>query len=173
MSSALAAVVRELEQHAARAGWDQPAQLFALVGTAELARREPALAEALGIDPSAGGLTPVEQDALPVGQELEDVLQQIEWPPEVSGCAAVVERLVLPPGADSDIPDDRIEAAEYAATHPDRQEVRIVAAATRDGASWCALRLRSHDDDDSVLAGADLVPPLLQLLHATLEPDDE
>jgi hypothetical protein len=173
MSSALAAVVRELEQHAARAGWDQPAQLFALVGTAELARREPALAEALGIDPSAGGLTPVEQDALPVGQELEDVLQQIEWPQEVAGCAAVVERLVLPPGADGDIPDDRVEAAEYAATHPDRHEVRIVAAATRDGASWCALRLRSHDDDESVLTGADLVPPLLQLLHATLEPDDE
>lgn len=171
--SGLAEVVRELELHAARGGWDQPAQLYALVETAELVTREPALAQALGIEGATEGLTPVEQDALPPGQELEDVLQRIEWPAEVAGCAAVVERLVLPPGADSDIPDDRIEAAEYAATHPDRQEVRIVAAATRDGASWCALRLRSHDDDDSVLAGADLVPPLLQLLHATLEPDDE
>jgi hypothetical protein len=166
----LSDVVRELELHAAQAGWDQPAQIFALVETTELVRREPALAEALGITDADGGLTPVEQDALPPGQELEDVLQQIEWPGEVAGCAAVVERLVLPPGADADIPDDRSEAAEFAAAHPDRQEVRIVAAATRDGESFCALRLRSHDDDQTVLGGPDLVPPLLQLLHATLEP---
>jgi len=168
--SPLSDVVRELEQHAAQSGWDQPAQIFALVETTELVRREPALAEALGIAEAAGGLTPVEQDALPPGQELEDVLQQIEWPEEVAGCAAVVERLVLPPDADADIPDDRADAADYAAAHPDRQEVRIVAAATRDGESFCALRLRSHDDDQSVLGGPDLVPPLLQLLHATLEP---
>lgn len=167
----LAEVVRELELHAAQSGWDQPAQIFALVETTELVRREPALAEALGIADATEGLTPVEQDALPPGQELEDVLQQIEWPEEVAGCAAVVERLVLPPEADADIPADRTEAAEYAAGHPDRQEVRIVAAATRDGESFCALRLRSHDDDQSVLGGPDLVPPLLQLLHATLEPE--
>jgi hypothetical protein len=166
----LSEVVRELELHAAQAGWDQPAQIFALVETTELVRREPALAEALGITDADGGLTPVEQDALPPGQELEDVLLQIEWPEEVAGCAAVVERLVLPPGADADIPDDRGKAAEYAAAHPDRQEVRIVAAATRDGESFCALRLRSHDDDQNVLGGPDLVPPLLQLLHATLDP---
>jgi len=165
----LAEVVRELELHAAQGGWDQPAQIFALVETAELVRREPQLADALGIADTEG-LTPVEQDALPPGQELEDVLQQIEWPEEVAGCAAVVERLVLPPEADANIPDDRAEAVEYAATHPERQEVRIVAAATRDGQSFCALRLRSHDDDESVLGGPDLVPPLLQMLHATLEP---
>ena len=39
-------------------------------------------------------------------------------------------------------------AAAYASEHPDRQEVRIVAAATRTGASYCALRLRAHDEDD-------------------------
>ncbi len=168
----LADVVRELELHASHGGWDQPAQIFALVETAELVRREPELAEALGIDGAAEGLTPVEQDALPPGQELEDVLQQIEWPAEVAGCAAVVERLVLPPEADTDLPEDRAAAAEYAAGHPDRQEVRIVAAASRDGESFCALRLRSHDDDESVLGGPDLVPPLLELLHATLDTED-
>jgi len=99
------------------------------------------------------------------------VLAGIEWPAEVAGCAAVVERLVLPPEADADLPVDRGEAADYAASHPDRQEVRIVAAATRAGESFCALRLRSHDDDESVLGGPDLVPPLLELLHATLEPE--
>ncbi|HET8561275.1 MAG TPA: PPA1309 family protein [Marmoricola sp.] len=171
--SALPDVVRELELHAAQAGWDQPAQLYALVDTAELVRREPALAEAMGVDAEVEGLTPVEQDALPPGQELEDVLQQIEWPAEVSGCAAVVERLVLPPEADAEIPEGRAEAAEYAAAHPDRQEVRIVAAVLREGQGFCALRLRSHDDDDSVLGGPDLVPQLLQLLHATLEEPQE
>ena len=60
--------------------------------------------------------------------------------------------------------------AEFARSHPDRQEVRIVAGVTRAGASYCALRLRSHDDPTSVMAGADLVPQLTQLLAATLEP---
>ena len=47
----------------------------------------------------------------------------------------------------------RTSAAAYASEHPDRQEVRIVAAATRAGASYCALRLRAHDEDTSVLTG--------------------
>ena len=44
-------MVREVELHAAHAGWDQPAQLFALVDTAELLQREPQLAELLGVEP--------------------------------------------------------------------------------------------------------------------------
>ncbi len=44
-----------------------------------------------------------------------------------------------------------------------------MAGATRDGSTYCALRLRAHDDDQSVVGGADLVPGLLQLLGATLE----
>jgi hypothetical protein len=97
------------------------------------------------------------------------VLEQIMWPPEVFGCAAVVERLVLPPGADDQLPDDPRSAEEYAAQHPDRQEVRIVAGATRDGSTYCALRLRSHDDPLSVLEAPDLVPALLELVRGTLE----
>ena len=54
---------------------------------------------------------------------------------------------------------------------PDRQEVRIVAAATRAGEAWCTLRFRAYDEDDKVLAAADLVPPLVGLLRATLDPD--
>jgi hypothetical protein len=96
----LEAVVRELEAHAADAGWDRPERLFALVETAELVSREPQLAEALGLaEPGDGvtGLTPVEQEPLPPGTSLEEVLAEIVWPPEVAGCAAVAERLVLPP----------------------------------------------------------------------------
>jgi hypothetical protein len=76
---------------------------------------------------------------------------------------------VLPPGADHDLPEDPVAAEAYAAAHPDRQEVRMVAGVTRAGAAFCALRLRSHDDPQSVVSGPDLVPQLLDLLRATLE----
>ena len=170
----LQSVVRELETHAAESGWDQPERLFALVPTLELVSREPQLAEALGLaaDGEAAGLTPVEQEELPPGASLEDVLAQIAWPGEVAGCAVIAERLVLPPEADADIPDDPGEAQAFAAAHPDREEVRIVAAALRGGDSACALRLRSHDDAQSVLTSPDLVPGLLTLLHATLDPEE-
>jgi hypothetical protein len=165
----LAEVVREVEQHAARAGWDQPAQLFALVDTADLLQREPQLADLLGVTvESAAGLTPVEQET--VSDSLEELLSTILWPPEVEGCTVVVEAMTVPPGT-AGVPDDAEAAAEYAATHPDREEARIVAGVLRSGESWCAIRQRAHDEDDMVLTGNDLVPALLELLHTTLEPD--
>lgn len=171
LDPALAAAVLEIEQHASEAGWDQPARLYALVETARIVAHEPALAAAMGLDAASaeGSLTPVEQDQLAPDQPLEEALQSIVWPPDVTGCAAVVERLVLPPDADEQIPDDRASAEEFAREHPDRQEVRIVAGTTRTGSTYCALRLRAHDDDQSVVGGADLVPGLLELLGATLE----
>ncbi len=167
---ALAAAVLEIEAHVAGEGWDRPARLYALVDTAELVAQEPALAEAMGIDGPGddGSFTPIEQEGLPVGQTLEDALHTIVWPDSVIGCAAVIERLVLPPGTDDDIPDDPSAAEVWAREHPDRQEVRMVAGVTRAGASYCALRLRAHDDDQSVVNGTELVPGLLDLLHATL-----
>jgi hypothetical protein len=167
---ALAAAVLEIESHIAGAGWDQPARLYALVDTARIVAQEPTLAAQMGLDAAAeeGSFTPVEQDALP-DQPLEVTLETIVWPPEVTGCAAVVERLVLPPGVDADIPDDPAAAEEFASNHPLRQEVRIVAGATRAGATYCALRLRAHDDDQSVVDGTELVPGLLELLRSTLE----
>ena len=166
--AALADVVREIEAHAARAGWDRPAQLFALVETADLLEREPHLAELLGVEAQDQLLTPVEQET--TSGTLEELLASILWPPEVAGCAVVVEALTVPP-EDSEVPADAEAAAEYAAAHPDRQEARIVAGALRSGASFCAIRQRAHDEDDMVLAGPDLVPTLVELLHTTLEPD--
>jgi hypothetical protein len=165
--------VREIEAHLADGGWDQPARLYALVDTARLVAEEPGLAEAMGLTAEAGALTPVEQEPLAADQPLEQVLEQIEWPPEVDGCAAVVERLVLPPAADPELPQDAAEAAAYARAHPEKQEVRIVAAATRGGRTYCALRLRAHDDPFSVVEGADLVPGLLELLAGTLAAGDD
>ncbi len=168
---ALAAAVLEIESHIAAGGWDQPARLYALVPTAQLVEREPALSAAMGLDADseAGSLTAVEQDQLSPEKRLETVLESIVWPADVAGCAAVVERLVLPPDADGEIPEDPAAAEEFAREHPDRQEVRIVAGATRAGSTYCALRLRAHDDDQSVVGGGDLVPGLLALLTATLE----
>jgi len=166
---ALAAAVLEIEAHVAQAGWDQPARLYALVDTATLVSQEPALAAAMSIDGPAedGSFTSIEQEDLPPGQPLEEALHTIAWPESVSGCAAVIERLVLPPDVDDDIPDDPTSAELFAREHPDRQEVRMVAGVTRAGASYCALRLRAHDDEQSVVNGTELVPGLLDLLHAT------
>lgn len=170
-TTALRTAVREIEGYAAEAGWDQPARLFALVPTADLLAREPGLAEALGVDTDApaDALTPVEQEPLPGDRPVEDVLAEIMWPAEVQGCAAVVERLVLPPSADDTVPDDPEAAQTFAEEHPDREEVRIVAAAVRGGSTYCALRLRSRDDPLDVVESPDLVPALLELLSGTLQ----
>ena len=172
---ALAAAVLEIEAHIAEGGWDQPARLYALVDTGQLVEREPALAAAMGLDAASeqGSLTPVEQDQLAPDRPLESVLEAIVWPAGVAGCAAVVERLVLPPDADAEIPEDRARAEEYAREHPDRQEVRIVAGVTRGGSTYCALRLRAHDDAQSVVGSTDLVPALLELLRSTLDDTEE
>lgn len=169
----LRGAVEEIEAHVAGDGWDQPSRLYALARTRDLVVREPRLAEALGLpaDPDQiddDALTPVEQEHVPVDRSLEEVLEAITWPAEVFGCAAVVERVVLPPGADEDMPSDPAQAEEYAAGHPQREDVRMIAAVDRDGGRWCALRLRSHDEAKSVMTGADLVPGLLDLLTSTL-----
>jgi hypothetical protein len=172
---ALASAVLEIEQHIASGGWDQPARLYALVPTAELVAKEPVLAHAMGLDESAaaGSLTPVEQDPLGPDADLESSLESITWPAGVAGCAAVVERLVLPPDAEAAVLEDPDGATDFARQHPDRQDVRIVAGATRAGATYCALRLRAADEEQSVLTGAELVPGLLALLRETLEYHDE
>ena len=171
----LRGAVLELEQHAAAAGWDQPAQLFALVPAAELVASDPQMAALVGLGPDSDPdvLVTVEQGELPPDTPLEELLSQIEWPEEVRGAAVVVERLVLPPSA-GEVPADPDEAAAFAQGHPDREEVRIVAAARRPTAGWtggstyCAMRLRSRDDDFAVLEAPDLVPGLLELLLSTL-----
>ncbi len=167
-ADAIADAVREVEAHAARVGWDRPAQLFALVETADLLEREPHLAELLGVEATEHALTPVEQET--TSESLEELLASILWPPEVAGCAVVVEAMTVPPGS-PDVPTDAEQAAEYAAAHPDREEARIVAGALRTGESFCAIRQRAHDEDDLVLTGTDLVPGLLELLHTTLDAD--
>jgi len=159
----------DLERHAAAEGWDQPARLYALVETADLLRREPQLAAQLGLaEGPPGDLTPVDQGELPAYQSLDDLLGGIAWPTEVLGAAISVERLMVPPAVENDMPQGEAEALQWLAEHPDRQEVRLVVAVLRDGSRSCALRMRHHDEETSVLTGTDLVPGLADALAATL-----
>lgn len=164
-------VTLEIEEHVAGSGWDQPPRLYGLVPTTEIVQHEPDAAAQLGIDPDSapGTLTPVEQEALPLDRPLEQVLDTIMWPPQVTGCGVVLERLMLPPAAEADLPDDPEAADDYAALHPSRQEVRIAAAVTRDGEAHCAVRLRHPPHEDAGLyEGPDLVPGLVHRLTTTL-----
>lgn len=160
----------DTERHVARAGWDQSVRLFALVPTAELLVHEPQLADGLPThDAVAGALSAVEQDDLPEADGVEDLLARIAWPPEVAGCALAVERIVVPPAAEQDLPEDAESALEAIAAHPDRADVRLVVAVTRDGAARCLLRQRAHDSDDRVALGDDIAPGLVHALRATLD----
>ena len=154
----------EVEAHVGAEGWDQPPRLFALVPTADLIAREPALADQLSSDPD--GITPVEQELDPA-RELEDLLTEIEWPDAVIGCAAVIERIMLPPAAEETWPDDPEALVAAAAAHPDRQEVRLVAAFTRDVRAHSAVRAREPLEAE-LLEGPDLVPGLIEHLRGTL-----
>lgn len=174
LSAALPDVAREVEEFVGGAGWDQPPQLFALVRTAELVAAEPAVGDR--VDRSSV-LTPVAQEPLPDG-ELDLTLAGITWPAAVAGCAAAVQVVVLPPGAEAEL-DSRVAAAgepadlvsRLAAEHPEHREARLVAAVLRGGAGACVLRLRGDADTaDELVERPDLAPNLLDALRATLEP---
>ncbi|MGW6058905.1 PPA1309 family protein [Streptomyces sp. NPDC055189] len=170
-ASPLTRAVLEIDEYASGLGWDQPARLFALVDTARLRTQEPGLATQLGLDnaPEEPGLTPIEQEEIPAGKPLDEFLGTIAWPDAVAGCALTVERLMLPPSAETSVPEGLSEAqlAKWVAEHPDRQEVRMTVAVLRDGARESALRLREKDSPTEVLTGADLVPGLAEALSAT------
>ncbi|WP_242677224.1 PPA1309 family protein [Streptomonospora litoralis] len=175
MSFNIREAVLELERHAAGQGWDQPVRIYALVPTTDLMEREPALAEMLGLTGgvAADDLTPVEQDPLPEGVALEEALGRIAWPEAVTGCALVMERLVLK-GSDVTLePPQGEDAGEWAQQQDGREEVRMVAGVLRDGSRHSALRMRSHDSEDEVLSGQDLVPGLTSALELTLEDEQE
>ena len=157
--------VLDIERHVDSDGWDQPALLFALVPTDDVRREQPELARQLGVEHAGPALTTFEQEAPPADQPLDEFLARIEWPAQIAGAAVVLERIVLPPEAEAAVAD-RPDAASVAREHPDAQDMRIVAAVSRDGHRMCALRLRGAADE-SVLTGPDLVPALCDALAAT------
>ena len=152
----------EMEAYVAADGWDQAPRLFALVPTADVVSKQPELADQLESE-----ITLVEQDGVPADRPLEDLLTEIAWPDSVMGCAAVLERIMLPPEAEQALPDDPDEMFMAAAAHPDRQEVRLIAAVTRDGAAHSAVRAREPEGAE-LLEGPELVPGLIEQLRQTL-----
>ena len=167
-SENLESILREVEQHVSAAGWDQPTRLFALVSTKELMESDPALAEELGLSQNQA-LTSIEQE-VSGEQDLEELLGTIAWPEEVLGAVLAIERIILPPDAESSLPtDDESELVEVAASHPDRRDVRMVSAVLRDGTNLNALRYRDHDEPDSVAIAPNLVERLNESLLATFE----
>ncbi len=172
---ALADAVREIEHHVAAAGWDAPVRVFALVRTQSALAAEPGLADQLTPDVLAAAraddqhLTSIEQEGLPAADDLEQLLGGLTWPATVHGAAVTVERVVLPPGVEADLPADRDAALAALLAHPQRQDVRLAVGVLRDGPAWCAVRTRAHDSDDAVGQGPDLVPGLVEAVRATLE----
>lgn len=167
VNDALVAALLEVERHVGHGGWDQPARLFALVGTADLIAAEPMLADQLsrpGLAPDA--LSSIEQDEFHSGADLVDDLARITWPPAVAGCAIAVERAFVPADVEPEIPDDPDEAADFVAKHPRRHEVRVVVGVLRGGDHHGLARLRTEPDE--LLGGADLVPGLADALARTL-----
>jgi hypothetical protein len=169
-------VVVEAEEHVNELGWDQPGRLFALASTVELAAEQPELAAELGITTASAGRPPlftaVEQELESAEEPLEDLLSRIEWPDAVHGAVAVVHRLVLPPEAEPEVPDDPMDAGAYALAHPQHHEVRMGVGVVRGGMAHCVIRIRAAEvEGESVLQGRDLVPGLISVLRATLEAD--
>ncbi|MFC4554236.1 PPA1309 family protein [Georgenia faecalis] len=171
---AITGAVVDIERHVSTLGWDVPVLVFALVNTARALATNPGLAaqlppgaaEAAAADPEH--LTSIEQEGLPEADTLEELLGQLGWPESVDGAAIVVERVVVPPEAETGMPEDPEEAVAYLSSHPARQDVRIAAGVLRTGESWCALRSRAHDTDEAVAGSPDAVPGLVQALLATL-----
>lgn len=180
MTRALDTAVLEVERHVDRDGWDQPPRLYALAAPEDLLRSEPQLAARLGIgEVPPEGLVPIEQEELPEFASLEELLAGIAWPPQVVGAAIVVERLVLPPEVEAQMPREEQAALRWLAAHPRREELRVAVGVLRDGSRACALRVRGAapagaadpadpaDPAGEVLTGPDLVPGLIQALAAT------
>lgn len=151
--SAFEQTVRDLDQHVAASGWDQPTRLFAVADTKSLLEREPALATQLAGEPASHPWTTIEQDGLPAHEDLDELLGGIGWPESVEGAAVSTERVMVSPA----------ESGQQS-----RHEVRITMAVLRDGTRFTVLRLREHDDDASVVVGEDLITGLGDLLLHTL-----
>ncbi len=163
----LQSVLRDVEAHVGRAGWDQPARLFALVSTQMLIESEPSVAEALGDSPvRADALSAVEQESFVMGEDLTETLTGIAWGPAVSGCALAIERTMVPRDVEDELPSDPVEAGRVVAAHPQRMDLRLVVGVLRDGSHHAIGRLAERPEE--LLSGADMVPGLVRVLEHTL-----
>ncbi|XCB29552.1 PPA1309 family protein [Arcanobacterium hippocoleae] len=166
----------EIEKYVAAGGWDGPIRVFALVNAKAALAAAPELQADLPadinsdiLDSTANDYTlfSVEQENLPHANSLGELLGQIYWPDSVDGAAISVERVILPASAEIDLPKNESAALNALQSHPDRQDVRMVAAYMRSGETWGALRMRNHDKDSLVLSSETLLAELCSALAVT------
>ncbi|MBP3222583.1 MAG: hypothetical protein J6M18_01470 [Actinomycetaceae bacterium] len=175
MSTHIQNAVEEIEKYVASYGWDGPIRLFALIRSAKALENNPELVDQLPPDvsleaaQSSESIFSVEQEDLPRADSVEELLSLIQWPENVDGAAITCERITLPPDAETEIPDNPIEAEKFLANDPRREDVRMAVGVMRNGESWCSLRLKSHDRDSEVLGSADLIPELVRALEMTFQ----
>lgn len=122
----LESVLRDLDRHVGADGWNQPPRLFALVAQDE-------------------GFAVVEQAWESTGEDVLADLSRISWPPEVSGAALSVQRILEP-----------------------EHDVRLTVGALRGQQVATALRYREHDEQAHVAVAADVAPQLEQAVRDTL-----
>lgn len=161
----------EIERHVATGGWDAPIRLFALAYAQKALELHPELAGELPADVQADAINDattlfsIEQEGVPEVDSIEELVTRIVWPDNVDGASLAVERIVLPPGAETKLPKDPQEAEAAIADHPDKQDVRIVVSVLRSGESWCVIRMKDFDDPLKVLSGENLVPGIVEGLR--------
>jgi hypothetical protein len=158
----LALAVLESEANRARDGWGQPPQLYALATKASLIETAPGLADQVDAAPE-DSLIPVKQEPLPPGEPL-DVLADVRWPDDVTGCVLVTELLVLPPEIEGQAPRDPGQLEQWASRQPDARPARLAVGVSRNGDYACILRLKG---DDSVEFDPGLADDLVAALLAT------
>ena len=186
---ALGGALRDVAQYIDAGGWNQPPALFALVPTRVLAASRPDL-----VDPDDDSeLSPIAQDPLDAvtdGDQLEEFLATLSWPPAVAGCALVQEIVVVPPEAEAEI-DSVFEpllgdpaaadaaAAQAARAHPGSRVARLISGALRGGHTLSLLQLRPDDDASDepsgpieLLTHPDLATTLLAALAASFDHDE-
>ena len=107
---ALAHVVIDIEKAASVVGWDHAPSLYALVHTAMLLE-QPDLPDELkdalrkewdGTDEHLSAI--IQEDFQ--GDDLEEMLAHLAWPPSVVGAALIVERVIVPPEVEAQAPAD-------------------------------------------------------------------
>jgi hypothetical protein len=157
----LTLAVLEAESNRARGGWDQPPQLYGLVGKAAVIDADPELEAEIGAAPE-GSLIPIKQQPLPEGEPLE-VLAGVHWPAGVAGCVLVTELVVLPPEAEDKAPPHRGALEQWASDQPGSQPARLAVGVSRDGHYTCILRLQGEESVQIVpWLADDLVTALLE-----------
>lgn len=174
---ALRAVVTEIENGAARVGWDRPPSIYALVPTAQLMATPEVPADVLADlerawDGTGSHLSAILQESV-TGDELEELLPKLAWPGSVWGAALTVERVIVPPAVEEAAPEDPDEALAFISNHPLATDVRLTIGVTREGDSWCAIRTRAFDDAGNVGTGETLVPSLVEALQIGFLPDED